>query len=168
MSGSTDTPRRIGTRTILGLLLVCALLAPLPAWGQATTFRDVFTAPYDVVLVNECTGEEVHLTGELVIRIRTTIDATGGIHAAFHLTPRHVRGVGVESGIAYHAVGGLRDSFNAAADFAPLVGTTTQMFNLVSQGGSDNLQVKFVFHLTVNAQGEVTAEIDNFSLACVG
>ena len=125
-------------------------------------------APFDVVLFNECTGEAVDINGELEIRIRTTIDATGGIHGAFHLTPRHVRGVGVESGIAYHAVGGLHDSFNAAADFAPLVFTTTQMFNLVSQGGSDNLQAKFGLHVTVNAQGEVTAEISNFSLACVG
>ena len=168
MSGSTDTPRWIGARTILGLMMVLALLAPASAWGKATTVREEETVPFDVVFFNECTGEEVHLTGELLIRVRTTIDATGGIHATFHLTPRHVRGVGVESGIAYKVVGGERDSFNAAADEAPLVYTATMMFNVVSQGGSDNLKVKYVFHVTINAQGEVTAEIDNFSFACVG
>ena len=144
------------------------LVAVAPVHAQATTYRETFTVPFNLVLFNECTGEDVALSGELRIRVKTTIDANGGIHSTFHLVPRRVRGEGVDSGIRYKLVGGARIHFNADADGAPLNFTATAMFNLVSQGGSDNLQVKFTFHVTVNANGEVTAVVDNFRLRCVG
>ena len=156
------------SRKILALVIALALAAitALPANAQAISFRDREIVPFEALVI-ACNGEEVFLSGELLLMSHTTIDARGGFHSKFTLVPRHVRGVG-SAGTLYKAVGGQRDHFNADADFAPLNETFTTMFNLVSQGGSDNLQFKGTFHITVNAQGEVTAFVERFSEKCVG
>ena len=107
------------------------------------------------------------MTGELVLTTRTTIDATGGFHIAFNLVPSSVRGTGA-SGAAYKAMGGEREHFNVALDDAPLTDTFTSVFNLVSQGSTDNFIAKVTFHVTVNANGQVTVFFDKVSTACGG
>jgi hypothetical protein len=42
------------------------------------------------------------------------------------------------------------------------------MFNLVSQGGGDNIQLEFTLHATVNANGVQTVFFDHSSEQCVG
>src|SRR5688572_12479690 len=156
------------TRKILALVITLALAAvtAFPAYAQAFTFTERVTEPFETFVI-ACNGEEVLLTGELLLIFHTTIDAKGGIHSKFTLVPRHVRGVG-SAGTLYKVVGGSRSHFNADADFAPLNFTSTEMFNVVSQGGSDNLQLKFTFHVTINANGVETVVIDHFSAKCVG
>lgn len=156
------------SRKILALViaLILAAITALPTYAQATTFTDRVTEPFETFVI-ACNGEEVLLTGELLLISHTTIDAKGGFHSKFTLVPRDVRGVGSE-GTLYKAVGGQRSHFNADADEAPLDETFTTMFNLVSQGGSENLQSKGTFHITINAKGEITAFVDSFSDRCVG
>ena len=157
------------TRKILTLVTMLALAAgsTFPAYAQALTVTDRVTVPFETV-ITACNGEDVFLSGELLLIFHTTIDDRGGIHSKFTLVPRAVRGVGSLTGIQYKAVGGQRDQFNADADFAPLNETFTSMFNLVSQAGTDNLQIKATFHITIDANGEVTAFLDRFSAECVG
>lgn len=159
----------VHSRKILALVITLALAAvtAFPAYAQAITFTDRVIEPFETTVL-ACNGEEVTVSGELLLIFHTTIDAGGGIHSKFTLVPRHVRGVGSATGIQYKAVGGQRDHFNADADFAPLNETFTTMFNLVSQGGSDNLKFKGTFHITLNAKGEVTAFVERFSERCVG
>ena len=40
--------------------------------------------------------------------------------------------------------------------------TETNTFNLVSQGGSDNLRFKLTLHVTVNANGVETVTVEHF------
>ena len=156
------------SRKILALVMTIALAAvtAFPAYAQAFTITERVTEPFETFVV-ACNGEEVFLSGELLLIFHTTIDARGGIHEKFTLVPRHVRGVG-SAGTPYKVVGGDRSHFNADADFAPLNITNTDMFNVVSQGGSDNLQLKFTFHVTINANGVETVVVDHFSAKCVG
>jgi hypothetical protein len=72
------------------------------------------------------------------------------------------------SGSTYLAAGGQRESFNADADEAPLNDTFTTMFNLVGQGSAPNFKEKAVVHLTINANGEATADFVHFSSECTG
>ena len=157
------------TRKILALVMTLTLAAVtvFPAYAQGISFHDREIVPFETFVI-ACNGEEVFLSGELLLISHTTIDAHGAFHSEFTLVPRHVRGVGSLSGTQYKAVGGHRSHFNEDSDFAPFNFTNTDMFNLVSQGGSDNLQGKFTIHVTVNANGEVTAEVENFSEKCVG
>ena len=163
-----DTMFSAHSRKILVLLATLAFAAvnAFPAHARAFTITEKVTEPFESFEI-ACNGEEVFLSGELHLTFHTTIDNRGGIHEKFTLVPSQVRGVGSE-GTLYKAVGGARSHFNADADFAPLNITDTSMFNLVSQGGSDNLQVKFTFHVTVNANGVETVVVENFSAECVG
>ena len=159
----------VRSRKILALMitLVLAAVTAFPAYAQAFTITERVSEPFETI-VPACNGEDATVAGELLLIFHTTIDAGGGIHSKFTLVPREVRGVSSVTETLYKAVGGQRDQFNADADGAPLTETFTSMFNLVSQGGTDNLQVKVTFHITINANGEVTAFVDRFSAECVG
>jgi hypothetical protein len=156
-------------RKILALVITLALatVTTVPAYAQATTFTERVIEPLDASVI-ACNGEEVTLTGELHLTFQTTIDARGGIHERFTLVPHKIRGVGSVTGTQYSLVGGHRSHFNADADSAPLIFMNTEMFNLVSQGGTDNLQAKINFHVTVNANGVETVLVDSLSVRCVG
>jgi hypothetical protein len=39
-------------------------------------------------------------------------------------------------------------------------------FRIIGQGPGNNYLVHEVFHVTINANGEVTAYVDNFSIEC--
>lgn len=160
-------PKRSHNILALVIAIVLAAVMALPAYAQAFTATDRVIEPFETV-ITACNGEDVYLSGELLLIFHTTIDDRGGLHSKFTLVPRNVRGVGSQTGIQYKAVGGQRDHFNADADFAPLNETFTSMFNLISQGGSGNLKIKAAFHITVNANGEVTVFFDRFSATCVG
>jgi len=157
------------SRKILALVITVALAAvtTFSAYAQATTVTDRETVPYETI-VTACNGEDVYLSGELLLISQTTVDANTGVHSQFTLVPQYVRGVSSLTGTQYKAVGGDRSHFNIDADSAPATYTNTDMFLLVSQGGTENLLAKFTLHVTVNANGETTAFIDNFSAECVG
>ncbi|HEX5836769.1 MAG TPA: hypothetical protein VFY26_02980 [Anaerolineales bacterium] len=151
------------------ITLVLAAGTTAPAYAQAVTITQRFVEPIDGASAIACNGEEVIVTGELHITFQTTVDAAGGIHERFTLVPHNVRGVGSVTGTQYKAVGGNHwHVFTGDADFAPFNFTQAEMFNLVSQGGSDNLQLKFTFHGTVNANGVETVFFDRASAQCLG
>ena len=158
-------------RKILTLVITIALAAvtTVPAHAQATTITDRVVEPLDGAVAIACNGEEVIMSGELHITFQTTVDSGGGIHERFTLVPHNVRGVGSVTGTQYKAVGGNHwHVFTADADSAPFNFTQAEMFNLVSQGGNENLQLKFTFHGTVNANGVETVFFDYSSEQCAG
>jgi hypothetical protein len=158
-------------RKIFTLLITLALAAgtTMPAYAQAVTITEKVIEPLDGATAIACNGEEVIVTGELHVTFQTTVDTAGGIHERFTLVPHNVRGVGSVTGTQYKAVGGNHwHVFTAAVDSAPFNFTQAEMFNLVSQGGNENLQLKFTFHGTVNANGVETVFFDHSSEQCVG
>ena len=159
------------SRKILTLVImfVLAAVSTAPAYAQATTITETIIESLDGAVAIACNGEEVIVTGEAHITFQTTVDAGGGIHERFSLVPHNVRGVGSVTGAQYKAVGGNHwHVFTADADSAPFNFTQAEMFNLVSQGGNENLQLKFTFHGTVNANGVETVFFDHSSEQCVG
>jgi hypothetical protein len=149
----------------LALGLGVALVATTAVFATATTDVERATIPFAFDDVNPCNGEPVTITGELHTTTRTTVDSNGAVHIAFNLVPSQVRGEGV-SGTAYKAVGGEREHFNVTLDDAPVTDTFTSVFNLISQGGTDNFIHKETFHVTVNANGEEIVLFDKDSSEC--
>jgi hypothetical protein len=76
--------------------------------------------------------------------------------------------VGSVTGTQYSLVGGHRSVFNMDANAAPLTFMNTEMFNLVSQGGTDNILGKINYHVTINSNGVEAVEVEQLSLQCVG
>ncbi len=162
---TTRRATRVGALLLALLTLVLSAATPTQA---ATTVHDTVTLPFDVVLVNACTGEEVAFTGSVVTTSATTIDTTGGFHSHVTSTPRQVRGTGVRSGTTYAAVGATLNTIHSAPDHALFVSAFTSTYQLVSHGDSANLQIRMTGHVTITPTGDLSAVFSRLSLDCQG
>jgi len=149
------------------IIMALTLVGPAIARAEARVLKDTVLAPFTFTAFYQCAEEAIAITGEFRITTMTVVDASGGIHATFTLVPVKVRGVGLTSGITYKAVGGERDTFTSAANGA-FTFNYTSMFNLVSQGSTDNLQAFVTNHFTVDANGDVTVERFDVRAECRG
>lgn len=66
------------------------------------------------------------------------------------------------------AVGGSREHINELSGGLPVTDTFTTIFNLVSRDGGENFLSEVTFHITVNENGDVTADVENVRSQCVG
>jgi hypothetical protein len=143
-------------------LLTLTLLAK-PAQAQAQTFTDTDQSPFSQFVIG-CT-EEVFVEGTLNTVTHTTTDANGGSHVAGQFNFQG-QGEGVSSGDNYV----FHSQFNVSENFTDALTTTfTRTFQIKRQGSAtpgDDATFKSVFHVTVNAQGEVTAEVASFEEVC--
>jgi hypothetical protein len=162
--------RRISSRLLLlaGSLILGAM-APATLFGaQGNHTKDVIVQDFDIIVAvpESCSGEDVNVFGTLDIIIQTTTDSRGGLHVAFHLTPR-LTGIGLSTGLEYNAVGPTQ-----AVSFVDGTGlrvtAVVNVVNLISPGSSDNLVITETIHVTVNANGTTVVEFDNVKAACRG
>jgi hypothetical protein len=92
----------------------------------------------------------------------TTVDKSGGTHTNGHFNVQGISGVGLITGNAYrgiHTETHISNSHESGASEA----TTVIDIKLISEGpGSSNLTIRnALLHITVNAEGVVTATVDN-------
>ena len=152
----------------LAVMVTALALAAGMALAQANTVTVNEKVPFNLVLENRCTGEPVRFTGNLLIVFHITEDAKGGIHVQEHFQPQGVSGTGLESGEQYRAVGVSRRDLYFAPGEEVREFTRVSRFFIVSKGPSENLLVAATIHVTINPNGEVTAEIDRLTSRCVG
>lgn len=110
-------------------------------------------------------GEVVLLSGDLHALFHFTDDGSGGFHVMSEFNPQGVSGTGLTSGDKYQGTGVTRFDFNAHA--LPFETTFINNFRIIGEGSGNNLLIHATFHITVNANGEVTAVVTNFSAECV-
>jgi hypothetical protein len=155
----------LGTLAVLLATVATAQAAELEK-AVVTTERTI--VPFSTVVGdNPCTGEPVALEGELLVITHTTENATGGFNANIFLIPRGVTGHGLLTGADYLFVGPTHSTFTLS-ELPQNEVTDTFSSVLVSPGGGGNLLVQGTFHETVNANGEVTALVENVGASCVG
>lgn len=109
-------------------------------------------------------GEVVFLSGDLHALFHFTDDGAGGFHVMSEFNPQGVSGTGLTSGDNYQGTGVTRFDFNAGA--IPFNETFVNNFRIIGEGTGNNLLIHATFHITVNANGEVTAIVDNFTAEC--
>lgn len=108
------------------------------------------------------------------------IDGTATTHGVLHLTESPSgqvtiklqletkgRGVGVETGTVYEGQGSthLSATFDSK-DAAPFNMTFAQTILFVSHGPAPDLILRITRHLTINAEGEVTSEVERIQSEC--
>ncbi len=150
---------------LLTLILSVALVAvslSLPVRAEVVTNTSV---PFSTTVYNSCTGEPVHLTGELHVLVHITEDGNGGFHFYSHFQPMGVSGQGLASGRNYQAVGETIRMSNDSSE-SQFEGSFVNNFKIVGQGPGGNFMVHTNTHFTVNANGDVTADIVNSSVEC--
>lgn len=139
--------------------------SPLP---PAQNFTSSAKVPIDLLVFVPCAvggaGEEVHLTGNLHELLHFTLNANGGYQVESHFQPQGVSGVGLTSGVKYQGTGVTRDHFKISG--LPWEQTFVNNFRIIGQGKGNNFLVHENFHVTVNANGEMTAFADNFRVEC--
>jgi hypothetical protein len=158
--------RRAPISTFL-LGIAAALLPGVAAHAAAQTSTTSSKVPISVEEFVPCAnggaGEVVTLSGTLHVLTHTTIDASGGVHVTNQIQPAGVSGTGQTTGAAYRGTGVTREEFNTTAASET---TRVNNFRIIGQGPDNNLLVHHTVHQTVNANGEATATVDNFSLEC--
>ena len=149
---------------------------------QATTAPDRISSPNFAVVANDkivtpflafvpCAnggaGEFVFASDlRLHVLISVTTDAAGGFHVDSHFQPMGGNGVGLVTGDKYQATGITRDGFNFTSGGLPFEETFVNNFRWIGPGPGNNLLVHTTFHVTVNANGVVTAVVINDSVEC--
>ena len=122
-----------------------------------------FNLTLSIPCANNGAGEDVILTGYLHALISVTANKAGGFHVKTHFQPQGVKGIGLITGDSYNATGVTQDEFNVAAGYEE---TFVNNFRIIGQKSGNNFLVHEVIHITINANGVVTASIDNFSADC--
>lgn len=116
-----------------------------------------------VPCANEGAGEVVMLAGNLHVLYRVTLNDRGDYHAKSLAQPQGVSGMGLVTGDAYVGTGVTQSQFNGVVGYET---TYVNNFRIIGQGNGNNYLVHETFHVTVNANGEVTAYVDNYSVGC--
>jgi hypothetical protein len=140
--------------TAVGLAAVAAA-APAPAATTAQRLPVNFVAP-------GC-DEPILLTGTLEAVLTTTPNGSGGFLVSFHFNPQGVTGLGLTSGAIYHGTGVTRE--DTTVNGATTV-TFVNNFKIIGTGTTPNLLIMDVIHTTVDANGDITAVVDQESLMC--
>jgi ABC-type phosphate transport system substrate-binding protein len=140
-------------------LLTLALLGK-PAQAQAETFTDT-TRETDSGIIGSCAVDPVFVEGTFHFVSHTTIDANGGFHTKVQATIQG-QGEGLRSGDKYvfHQVAIFHVNSTGASNQ-----TFTETVKIIRQGSdttTDDFNSRFVFHVTVDANGEVTTNFVKF------
>jgi|SoiMethySBSTD1v2_1073268.scaffolds.fasta_scaffold299234_3 hypothetical protein len=116
--------------------------------------------PQDFTLFTPCFGESVHITGEVyeVVKFQET---GNGLLTMVHHNPAGVRGVGLISGATYHGTGVGQGVTFGDEDF-----TFVLRFNNIGEGAAGNFMLHQTIHMTVTANGDVTADVLEVSMTC--
>jgi hypothetical protein len=146
---------------VLSLSLSVSVLAEALTEGESTTILTDFT------LFIPCAaggaGEDVHITGTLHDMYHFTLDDTGGYHLVLLTQPMGVTGVGMTTGDVYRGTGGNIEQFDGNIEE---LNTLVNNFRIIGPGPDNNFTVHETYHFTINANGEVTAEVANLSADC--
>ncbi len=138
---------------LLGLLAVAAA-------GATTTLNQ--TIPFTTTAFNQCTDELVAVRGNLHTTSRLTVSGDR-IHTGVTVHFTGVRGT-TPAGALYTMMDVENQQSNFSTDFAPSEFTAERTMNLTRLGedgafvDGDDLRVHVIAHMTVNANGVITAD----------
>ena len=152
-------------RRLIILLAVVAsgLVAVTSASATAVTER----VPFDFVLApEEGCGEAIQVSGTLLTEFSFTETSSGNVEIGFHFSPQGVTGVGLTSGATYHSTGETLGTTTIRTS-GGISDTFVNNFKFIGEGSAPNFLETDVIHLTVNANGVVTATVEQSMIRCV-
>ena len=154
-------------RNVVLALTVLFALTVSPAMAEATTYRENYKIPLNMYVWIPCAadgaGEWVALSGRLHVLFHYTFDGNGGFHYKAHYQPQGISGLGQTTGDKYQGTGVTQYQDNGKVGYEY---TYVNNFRIIGQGPGNNYLIHNNFHYTINANGELTAWVDNFSAEC--
>lgn len=164
----TSPWRRPGTFVVLALVALA-----LAGTASGTVMRETVPAAEAITFDADdlaCLGEDVALSGVLQVTLHDTLDTRGILHFRLRAQARGVKAVG-ESGTIWLLRGqtsvafkGVEDPETGAVDYR--VFRFLNNFRVIGRAGAPSTSDHFLVHTTVNANGEVTADVENLRSTC--
>jgi hypothetical protein len=140
-----------------------------PAFAPAVTITDNLRIPTSLVVFVPCAaggvGEVITVSGDLHILTHLTIN-DNNFTLKSHFQPQGISGSGATTGAKYQATGVTQSTQTGSFTNARFEFTFVNNFRMIGQGPGNNFLVHQNVHVTVNANGVVTATHDNFSFDC--
>jgi hypothetical protein len=141
--------------------------AASPPGLAATAFTDNASLPIDQLVFISCAnggaGEFVTVSGSLHVLFHLTFNDSEHITVTSQFNPQGVSGIGEITGRKYQGTGMTREITTARVGFET---TTINNFRIIGQGPGNNFLVHENLHFTINANGTLTASVDNLSVDC--
>ena len=148
-------------------LAVAGAFAPIPVRADGATITDLNVS--GMSFYDACTAENVTITsGILHLVSQATTDADGGYHITIRGNAQNVVATGDATGTTYHLAGDFWGEQNGREDGAPSVVQLVQLHNVISEGPGANVTIHIVTHVTVDANGVVTADVESINADCSG
>ena len=148
------------------ILTVLAIITPAVAAQAATLLsREQVFVRMDEQVFSFCSGEWIQIALTIHGEAQCLLDTQGAFHCQFVSNTLDLSGTGLSSGASYRDVGESTVAVNGDG-VAPFTVTEDQIFHLIGTGTVPNMNLKFLLHLTVNANGTVTVLLTDFRLEC--
>jgi len=152
---------------ILTSMAAMALL--LPGLGVATPAHAKleYNTRYPISFTQfiSCAGETLSVNGNLHVLFSLETDASGGSHITFHGNSQGLSGEGLSSGTRYRAVDVFTQTVYVGAPL-PVKIALTETHRFVGQGAGSDLWSHYNIDTTINANGNMTASVTNFTMDC--
>jgi hypothetical protein len=123
------------------------------------------SVPVFISCANNGNGENVTLSGTLHETYHTTMN-NNKFHFKVIDNPQGISGIGDVTGDKYQATSGAELQFGGSLNNGQYGGTYVNNFKLIGQGRGINYLVHETYHVTINANGTVTALLDHLSVEC--
>ena len=159
-----NTVQAVTKACLIGGLVMTMILTPAHAAVLINNRTDIALSLF-VQCAAGGAGETVDLAGPLHTLISSTINGND-VSGVFHFQPQGISGVGETTGQTYHATGVTEESFKSALHNGEANLTFVNNFRIIGQGAGNNFLIPETMHITINADGSVTVNHDNFSTEC--
>jgi hypothetical protein len=130
----------------------------------AITQHESSRGPLELSIFDPCTEDDLELTGETIFQSTVTQLPSGELRIE-GLSRDKVSGTGFFTGLLYRGYGVTHFTFNTRGGL-PYVQVGVGNLRIDVAGPNNLLLVRFRFHLTVNANGEVTVSRELGSVEC--
>ena len=154
--------------SILALTLTFVLVFTNIGFAKATTMTDNVVVPFTGQVPVPCApagGDEfINVSGNLHMLTEVTENASGGYHLVILHNPQGITGYGQTTGDEYQGTGSTLTETNISG--LPSQYTYVNNFRIIGHNTGNNYLIHETTHVTINAQGETTADVNDVSITC--
>ena len=152
---------------VLCLVVMLAAFVSLANAEVTTNEKIPFNMQVWVPCANNGSGELLIIGGTLHVLSVVSIDPdTGDLKIKQHSQPQGAGGQGTITGDRYQATGVTQSTQHISGAGFPYQYTFVNNFRVIGQGSAVNFTIHQTFHVTINANGVVTSQVDNFKTEC--
>lgn len=137
----------------------------------AYTDRVNLTIPTQFAIQDRCAGgrfgEIIVFQGDQHLVFSQSSTTNGHLNTLLHWNSEGITGIGQYTGFTYRALGVSSDHSVSNAGF-PYTDTFINNYHVIGQGSATNGDLHETVHVTVNANGDLTAWVTDYNFDCKG